>query len=154
MPLRDPYFYCKHRTNLAIPQSEGLDVLSQTMKEKFCCSFSKSGREKGLIILIIQIKMFMISSRARVAELADALDLGSSPERGRGSNPLSRTSPPFSSIGRNPAFFIVPAPPLDTQFPFWYFYPAQKRVLFNLNVAKKYSKTSPPPFPPPSEGEG
>jgi hypothetical protein len=28
---------------------------------------------------------------ARVAELADALDLGSSPERDRGSNPLSRT---------------------------------------------------------------
>ena len=27
-----------------------------------------------------------------MAELADALDLGSSPERGRGSNPRSRTS--------------------------------------------------------------
>ncbi len=29
---------------------------------------------------------------ARVAELADALDLGSSPARGRGSNPRSRTA--------------------------------------------------------------
>ena len=28
---------------------------------------------------------------ARLAELADALDLGSSPERGMGSTPLSRT---------------------------------------------------------------
>ena len=46
---------------------------------------------KGLRIFIIQIKMFLTSPRARVAELADALDLGSSPERGRGSNPLSRT---------------------------------------------------------------
>ena len=36
--------------------------------------------------------MFLISSSARVAELADALDLGSSRETYRGSNPLSRTT--------------------------------------------------------------
>jgi hypothetical protein len=47
---------------------------------------------KGLIIFISQSKMFLISPSARVAELADALDLGSSTERYRGSNPLSRTT--------------------------------------------------------------
>jgi hypothetical protein len=35
---------------------------------------------------------------ARVAELADALDLGSSPVRGRGSSPRSRTA----NAGRSP----------------------------------------------------
>jgi hypothetical protein len=45
-----------------------------------------------LIILIIQSKMYLTSSSARVAELADALDLGSSGEIRRGSNPLSRTT--------------------------------------------------------------
>ena len=49
--------------------------------------------EKGLIIFIIQSKMFLISPSARVAELADALDLGSSGETFRGSTPLSRTIP-------------------------------------------------------------
>jgi hypothetical protein len=36
--------------------------------------------------------MFLISPSARVAELADALDLGSSGATRRGSNPLSRTT--------------------------------------------------------------
>ena len=36
--------------------------------------------------------MFLIFPSARVAELADALDLGSSGEIRRGSNPLSRTT--------------------------------------------------------------
>ena len=52
---------------------------------------------KGLIIFIIQIKMFLTLSSARVAELADALDLGSSGATRRGSNPLSRTSSFFLS---------------------------------------------------------
>ena len=54
---------------------------------------------KGLIIFIIPSKMFLISSSARVAELADALDLGSSRETYRGSNPLSRTIP-ISIVGK------------------------------------------------------
>ncbi len=35
--------------------------------------------------------MNFVFNIARLAELADALDLGSSPERGMGSTPLSRT---------------------------------------------------------------
>ena len=46
---------------------------------------------KGLIIFIIQSKMSLVFPIARVAELADALDLGSSGVTRRGSNPLSRT---------------------------------------------------------------
>ena len=61
---------------------------------------------KGLIIYVIQSKMLMISSSARVAELADALDLGSSRETYRGSNPLSRTIPSFFHR-QNPDCFIV-----------------------------------------------
>ncbi len=38
---------------------------------------------KCLIIFIIQRKMFLISSRARVAELADALDLGTTNQNWR-----------------------------------------------------------------------
>ena len=45
-----------------------------------------------MIIFIIQIKIFLNSSRARVAELADALDLGSSGEILTGSTPVSRTT--------------------------------------------------------------
>ena len=49
---------------------------------------------------------------ARVAELADALDLGSSPERGVGSNPSSRIS--HLTQFRDPGvvickFFVAPA---------------------------------------------
>ena len=50
-----------------------------------------------MLIFIIQSKMFLASSIARVAELADALDLGSSGATRRGSNPLSRTSSFFLS---------------------------------------------------------
>ena len=38
---------------------------------------------KGLIIYVIQSKIFMISSSARVAELADALDLGTANQNWR-----------------------------------------------------------------------
>ena len=41
--------------------------------------------------------MLASSAFARVAELADALDLGSSPARGGGSNPPSRISPKDAS---------------------------------------------------------
>lgn len=40
---------------------------------------------------IVSIALILVKSLARVAELAYALDLGSSPERDRGSTPLSRT---------------------------------------------------------------
>jgi hypothetical protein len=45
--------------------------------------------------------------RARVAELADALDLGSSGETYRGSSPLSRTIYPFKQLQH---IFSVPLP--------------------------------------------
>ena len=44
-----------------------------------------------MILFIFQSRIFLTFPRARVAELADALDLGSSGETFRGSTPLSRT---------------------------------------------------------------
>gem|GEM_PF-2163263 len=46
---------------------------------------------------------------ARVAELADALDLGSSGETFRGSTPLSRTTSP-SLLSWQPSLFCIPKP--------------------------------------------
>jgi hypothetical protein len=53
--------------------------------------------EKQLQFESLKIKYYpklLKNKPAKVAELADALDLGSSPARGRGSTPLFRTNSP------------------------------------------------------------
>ena len=74
-----------------------------------------------MIIFIIQIKMFLTVTSARVAELADALDLGSSRETYRGSNPLSRTTCRF--IEKAPGRFNVAALVRFLYFLWFFFLP-------------------------------
>ena len=62
--------------------------------------------------------MFLNSPSARVAELADALDLGSSGVTRRGSTPLSRTTLHFSSTRHSPTYFLLSSCILLLPFPY------------------------------------
>ena len=94
---------------------------------------------KGLITFIFRYKIYPDAPRARVAELADALDLGSSGATRRGSTPLSRTTSLF-------LLFQYPFPyrqefnGLMRMF-LWFIIPSQNRQALTARLFSGFDET-------------